>query len=233
MERIEVKFAADDVKSTGEFAGYGAVFGNVDAYGDVIREGAFHATLADWKQTGKLPPMLLQHGGMGLTDGDQMPIGKWTKMAEDSRGLYAEGKLINLDTERGKTVYGALKEGVLDGLSIGYRTKDFTPRSKPEDPRRVLKAVDLVELSVVTFPANGKARISSVKSAVDMTSEDFRDLEATLRTKGLSRADAVKAVSGLREWLQRDAEEPGKSLREEGFADIAALLRRNIANLTT
>lgn len=232
MERIEVKFAADEVNAKGEFAGYGAVFGNVDAYGDVIQEGAFKSTLADWHQAGKLPPMLLQHGGMGMTDSDQMPIGKWVKMSEDSRGLYAEGKLINLDTERGKTVYGALKEGVLDGLSIGYRAKEFALRSKPEDPRRTLKAVDLVELSVVTFPANGKARISQVKSAADMTTEDYRDLEANLRMKGLSRSDAVKAVSGLREWLQRDAEEPVKSLREEGFAELAALMRRNIATLT-
>ena len=168
MERIEVKFAADDVTSKGEFAGYGAVFGNVDSYGDVIAAGAFKGTLAEWKETGKLPPMLLQHGGMGMTDSDQMPIGKWTKMTEDDRGLYAEGKLINLDTERGKTIYGALSEGVLDGLSIGYRAKEFSLRSKPDEPRRTLKAISLMELSVVTFPANGKARVSAVKAAFVM-----------------------------------------------------------------
>lgn len=219
MERIEVKFAEADVKANGEFAGYGAVFGNVDSYGDVIQEGAFKATLADWKDGGKLPPMLLQHGGMGLTDSDQMPIGKWTKMAEDSRGLYAEGKLINLDTERGKTVYGALKEGVLDGLSIGYRAKEFTLRGKPEEPRRTLKAVDLVELSVVTFPANGKARISQVKSASGIGT--IRDFEQFLRdVGGFSNAQAKAiAASGFK------ATDP----RDEDEADLAALLRRNIA----
>lgn len=219
MERIEVKFAAADVSAKGEFAGYGAAFGNLDAYGDVIQEGAFKGTLADWQQAGKLPPMLLQHGGMGLVDSDQMPIGKWTKMSEDSRGLYAEGKLINLDTERGKTVYGALKEGVLDGLSIGFRAKEFTLRGKPEDPRRTLKAVDLVELSVVTFPANGKARISQVKSASEI--ETIRDFEKFLRDVGGFSHGQAKAIAAT----GFTASDP----RDEADADLAALLRRNIA----
>lgn len=219
MERIEVKFAEADVKANGEFAGYGAVFGNVDSYGDVIQEGAFSATLADWKGAGKLPPMLLQHGGMGVSNTDQLPIGKWTKMAEDSRGLYAEGKLINLDTELGRTVYGALKEGVLDGLSIGFRAKEFALRSKPEDPRRTLKAVDLVELSVVTFPANGKARVSQVKSSSEI--DTIRDFEKFLRDVGGFSHGQAKAIaaSGFK------ASDP----RDEADADLAALLRRNIA----
>lgn len=221
MERIEVKFAEADVKANGEFAGYGAVFGNVDAYGDVIQAGAFSATLADWKGANKLPPMLLQHGGAGVTDSDQMPIGKWMKMSEDSRGLYAEGKLINLDTERGKTVYGALKEGVLDGLSIGYRAKEFALRSKPEDPRRTLKAVDLVELSVVTFPANGKARISAVKSSSEI--DTIRDFEKFLRDVGGFSHGQAKAIaaSGFK------ASDP----RDEADADLAEIIRRNIALL--
>jgi len=223
MERIEIKFAADEVTAKGEFSGYGAVFGNVDSYGDVIAPGAFKSTLADWKQTGKLPPMLLQHGGMGLTDSDQMPIGKWTKMAEDDRGLYAEGKLINLDTERGKTVYGALSEGVLDGLSIGYRAKEFTLRTAPEDPRRTLKSVDLVELSIVTFPANGKARISAVKAASEITTP--REFERFLRdVGGFSHAQAKAiATAGFK------AVDP----RDEDVADLAALLRRNLAKLNS
>lgn len=221
MERIEVKFAAGDVNSKGEFSGYGAVFGNVDQGGDLIQQGAFAGTLADWKQAGKLPPMLLQHGGMGLTDGDGLPVGKWTKMGEDAHGLYAEGKLINMDTERGKSIYGALKEGVLDGLSIGYRVKEFSLRTKPEDPRRTLKAVDLQELSIVTFPMNGKARISQVKSGASI--ETIRDFEQFLRdVGGYSNAQAKAiAASGFK------AAEP----RDEDGADLAALLRSNIAIL--
>ena len=222
MDRIEVKFAADDISAKGEFTGYGAVFGNLDSYGDVIQSGAFKRTLADWKKEKSQPPMLLQHGGWGMTDSDQMPIGKWTALSEDARGLLVEGRLINLDTERGKTVYGALKEGVLDGLSIGYRAKEFSIGTKPEEPRRTLKAVELVEISVVTFPANGKARVTAVKAAQDITT--LREFEKFLRDAGGFSHGQAKAIaaSGFK------ASDP----RDEAEADIVALLRRNIAILS-
>lgn len=156
---------------------------------------------------------------------DGLPVGKWTLMREDDKGLYVEGRLINMDTERGKSIYGALSEGVLDGLSIGYRVREFSQRTRAEEPRRTLKAVDLVELSIVTMPANDKARISSVKSLTDMCADDFRDIEAILRTKGLSRSDAVKAVSGFKDWLQRDAGDAEKSARDERDTAITDLVR--------
>lgn len=164
MNRFEVKFDAGAVdEKTGTFEGYGAVFGNVDSYGDVIVKGAFKASLRDWKKAKSLPPMLVQHGGWMMTDMDALPIGKWEEMEEDDTGLRVKGRLINLDTERGKNIYGAMREGVLDGMSIGYRTKEFIYGTKPDEPRRTLKAVDLVEVSVVTFPANGRARVDAVK----------------------------------------------------------------------
>ncbi len=230
MERLEFKFKAEDVEATGRFTGYGAVFNNLDAHGDVIVPGAFKKSLRDWAKRKEMPPMLTQHGGLMITDMDAIPVGVWEEMSEDDTGLAVRGRIINLDTERGKTIYGAMKEGALKGMSIGYRAKRFTLGTKPEEPRRKLEEIDLVEVSVVTFPANERALISGVKA--DMTTEDFRDLEAALRMKGLSRTDAVKAVSGLREWLQREAGEPDKSLREEGVSDLVALLRRNIASLT-
>ena len=57
---------------------------------------------------------------------DALPIGVWMEMSEDATGLAVRGRVINLDTERGKTIYGALREGALDGMSIGYRAKKFT-----------------------------------------------------------------------------------------------------------
>lgn len=235
MDRIEVKFAPDDVDAkTGEFSGYGAVFGNTDSYGDVIVAGAFKSTLRAWRKEKKLPPMLVQHGGWMMSDMDAIPIGVWTEMEEDDHGLKVKGRLIALDTDRGKTIYGAMKEGALDGMSIGYRAKRFTIGTKPDEPRRKLEEIDLIEVSVVTFPANGKARVGAVKSARDLTKEDFRDMEATLRTKGLSRTDAVKAVSGFREWLQRDAGAPGSDPRDEDAAaeELAEAIRRNINTLS-
>lgn len=194
---IEFKFEDGSAK-TGTFSGYGAAFGNLDAYGDVIQKGAFKDTLREWKKTKRLPPMLAQHGGWMMTDMDAIPIGKWESMEEDDKGLVVEGRLINLDTERGKNVYGAMKEGVLDGMSIGYRAKEFMVGTKPDEPRRTLKKIDLIELSVVTFPANGAARVQSVKSGGDITT--IREFEDFLRdVGGYSQAQAKRiAASGFK-----------------------------------
>lgn len=217
MDRYEVKFDAGAVnEKTGAFEGYGAVFGNTDAHGDVIQKGAFRATLKDWKKAKSLPPMLIQHGGWMMTDMDALPIGKWEEMAEDDTGLRVSGRLINLDTERGKNIYGAMREGVLDGMSIGYLTKEFTYGTKPDEPRRLLKAVDLVEVSIVTFPANGRARVDAVKAA----SLTERDMERMLtRDAGLSRSVARRLMSGGFDAV--------KAMQDAGgtLDDLVALLR--------
>lgn len=188
---LELKF--DDSDEPGVFEGYGAVFGNVDSYGDVIVKGAFKETLRSWKKQKRLPPMLVQHGGWMMSDSDGLPIGKWESMEEDDTGLRVRGRLINLDTERGKSIYGAMKEGVLDGMSIGYRAKEFELGTKPDEPRRKLKKIDLVELSVVTFPANGAARVASVKSADQIGT--IREFEEFLRDAGFSRGAAKSIAS--------------------------------------
>ena len=228
----ELKLATDGPK--GVFTGYGAVFGNVDAYGDVIARGAFKQTLRDWEEYGKLPPMLLQHGG-GMFSGtadDKVPIGKWDAMEENSKGLKVDGHLFGLSTDRGQYLLDALKEGVLDGLSIGFRTRKSTNGTKPGDPRRTLTDIDLVEVSVVTFPANPKARVSAVKS---MTVEELRELEATLRDAGLSRKDCERAVSAFKAYLQRDAVAPTTLLRDEDSpapVDVNAAAEQLLASIT-
>jgi HK97 family phage prohead protease len=141
------------------------VFNNVDTYGDVVARGAFAKTLADAKSGAKSwPAMLLQHGD-DTVDG-RMPIGVWTE--EDSKGLRLQGKLA--PTKMGRDALALLKmkpRAALNGLSIGFRAKDFDlhkNNSGPNGARRTLKAIDLVEVSLVTFPANLKATISSVKT---------------------------------------------------------------------
>lgn len=197
----EVKVAELAV-SDGEmtFSGYGAVFGNADSQDDVIVKGAFTATILEAKKTGVWPAMLSQHGGYGT---QLTPIGVWTEMREDNVGLYVEGKFAN--TERGREAYELLKmkpRPAISGLSIGYRAKEWTMRSTPIEPRRTLKAVDLVEVSLVTFPSNGKARVTNVKSEFNP-----REIEDALREAGLSRADSVKAVSVFKNALRDEAEQ--------------------------
>ncbi len=217
---MEVKFASD---KTGVFSGYGAITGNVDAGGDMLAKGAFKTTLREWEDKGKLPPMLLQHGGgfLGGVD-DMLPVGKWNSMEENTKGLKVEGELFAMGTERGQYIYEGLKAGALDGLSIGYRAKEFTLGTKPHEPRRTLKSVDLVELSIVTFPMNDKARVGAVKSGDIRTIRQFEDF---LRDVGGYSHAAAKAIAkgGFK------ATDP----RDEDGADLAAMVRRNIATLTT
>lgn len=231
MHRIEVKLAADDVDAdTGTFSGYGAVFGNVDSYGDVIERGAFKRSLEEWKSREKLPPMLLQHGAFGVAAMDGVPIGRWTKMEENSRGLKVEGKLY-LDAPRTADLWPAVKDGQLDGLSIGFKVRKDRRRTKPSEPRRTLEDVDLMEVSLVTFPANDRARVTGVKSA-ELTAEDIRDLEAALRDAGLSRANAKTAIACLRKWRPRDADDGPVPRDEVDAGTLAEILRRNIATIT-
>lgn len=224
----ELKLAGDAAEGM-TFSGYGAVFNNIDSYGDMIVPGAFADTLHQAKNSGRWPAMLAQHGGWGVTAEDMMPIGIWTDLAEDGVGLKVTGKLA--DTPRGREAYALLKmdpRPAIDGLSIGYIAKAYEPRSKPEDPRRKLTKLDLLEVSLVTFPANPKARTMSVKS---MSDTEFRELkheiEAALTTRGaglLSRSEARALLGSGFEALT--------AMRGAGAAgDLAELIRRNVATL--
>lgn len=219
---MEVKFASD---KTGVFSGYGAITGNVDAGGDKLDRGAFKATLREWEDKGKYPPMLLQHGGGFLGGADDMlPVGKWTSMEENSKGLKVEGELFALGTERGQYIYEGLKAGALDGLSIGYRAKEFVLGTKPGDPRRTLKSVDLIELSIVTFPMNDKARVGAVKSADIKT---IREFESFLRDVGGYSAAHAKQIAG-------HGFKSIEAMRDAGDGqDVGASFDRLIKTLTT
>lgn len=198
-DTLDVKF---DIKATksedeaGYFEGYGSIFGNKDLGNDVVVQGAFAKSIG--KKGAKAVKMLYQHRP------DEV-IGVYDEIIEDSRGLKVKGRLA-MGTQRGREVYELMKMGALDGLSIGYRVSakgaDYDDRGK----RRMLKEVDLMEISAVTFPMNPKARVQAVKGA-DMT---IRDWENLLREEGgLSRSESKVAASAVTKALDtlRDAEE--------------------------
>jgi hypothetical protein len=149
-------------------------------------------------------------------------------MVEDERGLKVRGRLL-VEKAIGKEAHIDLKAGALDGLSIGYRVK-----SDAYDGRRrarLLKELDLFEISLVPFPMNSEARVTAVKS---LTVDEIRELEDALRDEGrLSGAEAKRSLSVFKKWLQREVGEPNTTPRDEaGAAELAELLRRNIATLS-
>lgn len=176
---LEVKALADE---DGTFEGYASVFGNVDGGNDVMSPGCFSASLAK-RGTGKVK-MLWQHDTRHI-------IGKWLEMREDSKGLWCKGKLF-MGVQAGKECYELMKEGAIDSLSIGYRTKR-EEWDRDAEVRR-LHEVDLLEVSAVTFPMNEMATISLVKS--DGTLPTEREIESYLRDAGLSRNQAKALVAG-------------------------------------
>ena len=229
MDRIEcglteIKLAGTDTGVDAmKFEGYGAVFNNVDSYGDVIDPGAFANFLSDVKGGRQpWPAMLSQHGGWQVTAADMTPIGVWTDFAEDGHGLKVSGQLA--DTPRGREMYALLKMSprpAIDGLSIGYIAKESIPRSQPEDPKRRLKRIDLVEVSLVTRPANGKARITGVKAIEDLCT--LSEIEGYLREAGgFSRNEAKTLIARIKKSTGEDA---GDDLAQI-TATAAAILNR-------
>lgn len=221
MDRLTFAFDVKAVDERGVFEGYASTFGNRDQGGDIMEAGAFTKSL---KARGPA-------GIKMLADHDPTKrVGVWTDMKEDAAGLYVKGRLL---TEKaiGQDAYVDLKAGALSGLSIGGRAAVTSNDGRKR--ARLIKEWDLYEVSLVTFPMNEMATVTAVKDIADMTTEDWRDMEATLRTKGLSRTDAVKAISGFKEYARRDAGQPEPAPRDEGGAAIAQLIRANIATLKT
>lgn len=207
---IACDYKAIDDGPVGRFSGYGAVFGNVDAYQERILPGAFTQTLAEATRHGRMPAMLWQHN-------PTQPIGVWRTMREDARGLYVEGELA--DTQLAREAYSLMKLGALSGLSIGFSVTD--ERINKDDSVRELLAVNLWEVSPVTFPANGAARVEAVKfSGPTMT---VREFEAFLRDAGGFSARHAKAIAARGFKALRD-EAPEDDSEQDWMTAIAARL---------
>jgi HK97 family phage prohead protease len=130
------------------FAGYAAVFGHPDRGGDVVKPGAFARTLGRGGPASV--PLLWQHE-------PGRPIGRIEYLKEDGRGLRVIARLSG--GAAGREAAALLKEGAVAGLSFGYRVRE----AAGEKPRE-LRDVDLVEVSLVTFPMQPKARVHMVGS---------------------------------------------------------------------
>ena len=200
LEDVSLKMDGE----TGKFSGYASVFGGVDSYGDTILKGAFQHAIAS-----EMPKMFFNHSW-------DMPIGKWTKAEEDSKGLFVEGELTP-GLALAADVRAAMKHGTLDGLSIGGYLKkgDYEETDKG---RIITKWSKLMEVSPVVFPADNSARITNVKQ-IDFESllpecKTERDLERLLRDAGLPKWEAMAIVSRAKAIFDgRDAPEDVEAKR--------------------
>lgn len=227
----EVKFISLDFKqadSDGTFGGYASLFNREDLGRDVVLPGAFRDSLANRGARGI--KLLFQH------DANQ-PIGIWTTLEEDSRGLYAHGRLMR-EVGKAREVMALMRAGALDGLSIGFKT--VKARRDRASGVRQLEKIDLWEISIVTFPLLPEARITSTKTKPFASAPPTeREFERWLtRDAGLTRNEARalmrSGLSGLK--ALRDAGQGLTDGSTDGLSEdtrLAALMRRAAHNLRT
>ena len=159
MKTLDTHFDIKSLEAEGTFEGYASVFNVLDGDQDRVAPGAFMEAMRKAQEQNRWPKLLWQHD-------PKAPIGQWLSMKEDDHGLYVKGRLF-LEVQRAREAYVLLKNHALDGLSIGY-----TPlKIKREGTARCLKSVQLHEISLVTFPANARARVQQVKSSPQTTEE--------------------------------------------------------------
>jgi len=219
LQHLHSLFEVKALDQEGLFEGYASVFDTIDGGSDVVARGAFADTLKRHATTGSMPKMLWQHN-------PAEPVGVWHRMAEDSHGLHVEGKLLKGSIRRAAEIHALMQEGAIDGLSIGYSVIESS-RDEKTGVRRILH-LDLWEASIVAFPMNDGARISSLKAAlIRGDTPKPKEFEAFLREAGgLSRNQAravmARGYAGIR-------------LREAGdgagITDLLHIIRTNAVRI--
>ena len=187
LDYKEFNFELKAVSDEGTFEGYASTFdGQPDLGGDIVQKGAFVETIA---QGG-----IFKNGIRMLKNHDRnIVLGIWPDLHEDNKGLYNRGQLA-IKTDEGHDVHELMKLKAINSESIGYNASDYEIIDKGESRIRLLKKIDLAEISIVTFPMNVNANITSVKSAIEECKTP-RELERALKEIGLSQKAAEYIVS--------------------------------------
>lgn len=191
LQKCLLKF---DSEKEGTFQGYASVFNSDDAVNDTILPGAFTKSLKV-----AMPAMFINHNH------DDVAVGDWTVLKEDDRGLYGEG-VIDMVHHMGPTAHSAMVRKALTGLSIGFTmaADGFTRKS---DGGRIIKEVNLKEVSLVTFPCEDQARIVGVKQEAIGDLLTLGDCENYLREVcGFSKSAAVAFVSRIKKFARSDSD---------------------------
>lgn len=217
--RFELKRLAtqrtEEGSELGVFEGVASTFGQPDLIGDVIERGAFRASL----DRGHSIKMLWQHD-------PRTPIGVWDRVSETPAGLAVKGRLV-LAVQQARETLALLRAGAVDALSIGFSVPKGGAVVDRETSLRRLTTIDLWEISVVTFPANARARIHRVKTrAAGGRLPSEREFERLLtRDAGFSRSQA-RVILGAGYKSLMATQDAGHDADQAAMGDLAARLRR-------
>lgn len=168
-----LQFKAEGMTDQGIFTGHASVFGVVDLENDVVEPGAFAESISTGTAAGGVL-IFAQH------EDKKEPLGKTLELREDAMGLFVKAQIS--DTAAGRDYRQLVKDGVLDQMSIGYIAQDY---NIDQQGVRHLRKVDLLEISIVNYPANTQARIESYKGGTKpMEKTDPKTVETKEQTPG-------------------------------------------------
>ena len=216
----EIKSFPFEVKATAEenniftFEGYASTFNNVDHGDDIVIRGAFSNSLSKNSQV----PILWQHQMSEV-------IGISVQLYEDDKGLFIKGNLPKDDTLVSGRIIPQMKVGSIKEMSIGFFTKNY---DRAKDGIRLLKEIDLFEVSLVTKAMNSQALVTGFKSF-----ETLRDIEQTLKNNGFSNTEAKTLISKIKEFSsKRDASEDNQrdadATKQKIITDLNNFINNNL-----
>jgi HK97 family phage prohead protease len=193
-QRVSATLRAAQITPAGFVEGYASLFGVEDQGRDVVMAGAFRASLGRRPAAGVR--LLFQHD-------PAEPIGVWDEIREDARGLYVRGHLIE-EVVRAREVLALIRAGALDGLSIGFHTRRAVRDARTGQRR--LYEIDLMEISIVTFPMLPGARVNAMKAGATAACSPARPRPAPDRPSPNGRCAVPGLLPSGRAALQRACE---------------------------
>ena len=192
FDQAAIKFASGGAQ--GIFEGYASVFNVVDGDGDIILPGAFAQAL---KTQTRSVAMFFNHRR------NEIPVGKWLELAEDSVGLHVRGELPP-GNPQSDALKAAMIHGTVGGMSVGF-TAAKADVEQIATGFSFKNATRLSEISICTFPANEQATVSTLKSMDAI--ESIRDAETWLRdSAGLSKSEAQALIARIKSAVRSDSE---------------------------
>jgi hypothetical protein len=218
---LQAAFGIEKAGEKGVFEGYASVFDEIDNVKDRVAPGAFRATLETHRRQGRMPPLLWQHDM-------REPVGVLKEIYEDKKGLRIRGQLFIEDIPRARQAHRLMRENGLSGLSIGFRAAESA--FDPTTGVRTLLKIDLMEISLVTFPALDSARVAGVKAALQSGNmPPVRAFEGFLRDAGFSRKQAKGIIACGYHALKTAPRDAAEDTNNESSAEEADVLL-NLAN---
>lgn len=192
FDQAAIKFASGGAQ--GIFEGYASVFNVVDGDGDIILPGAFAQAL---KTQTRSVAMFFNHRR------NEIPVGKWLDLAEDTVGLHVRGELTP-GNPQSEALKAAMIHGTVGGMSVGF-TAAKADVEQIATGFSFKNATRLSEISICTFPANEQATVSTLKSMDAI--ESIRDAETWLRdSAGLSKSEAQALIARIKSAVRSDSE---------------------------